>query len=203
MNLSEFEPYPKTPRLFREIVITEKLDGANAQIVIGDDGSIRCGSRNRWITPNDDNYGFARWCWEHKDELVNLGPGRHFGEWWGAGIQRGYGLREKRFSLFNVHRWFDAGEKNFDGTPRLAVNPPGLNNTTSCPPCCSVVPVLYRGGFSTLAIRSTLQELEMKGSLAAPGFERPEGIIVYHSAAQQPFKVLLEDDDKPKGETHV
>ncbi len=61
------------------------------------------GSRTRWITAQDDNHGFARWVEGNKQELLKLGAGRHFGEWWGSGIQRGYGLQkgEKRFSLFN------------------------------------------------------------------------------------------------------
>lgn len=29
-----FQPWPKTPRLFREIVVTEKIDGTNAQVFI-------------------------------------------------------------------------------------------------------------------------------------------------------------------------
>lgn len=42
-------------------------------------------------------------------------------------------------------------------------------------------------------------EFQPYGSFAAPGFMRPEGIIVYHSASGHVFKVLLEDDDRPKG----
>lgn len=30
----DFTPYSKTPRLNREVVITEKIDGTNSQIVI-------------------------------------------------------------------------------------------------------------------------------------------------------------------------
>ncbi len=37
-----------------------------------------------------------------------------------------------------------------------------------------------------------------KGSVAAPGWMRPEGIIVYHTAAGVLFKVTCENDDKPK-----
>ncbi len=48
--MEEFIKYPKTPRLFREIIVTEKLDGTNAQIVVNEDGTVQAGSRNRWIT---------------------------------------------------------------------------------------------------------------------------------------------------------
>lgn len=171
----EFQPFPKMPRLSREIIITEKLDGTNAQVFIGEDGEIRAGSRTRWITPDDDNHGFAKWVEAHKDELLELGPGRHFGEWWGCGIQRKYGQSVKRFSLFNVSRWSDAR-----------------------PPCCDVVPVMYRGDFDTAAVEIALAALRAHGSIAAPGFMQPEGIIVFHVAANVGFKKTLEKDDMPK-----
>src|SRR3954471_9773147 len=105
MSDDDFEPFQKIARLKRNSIITEKIDGTNAVVAIGDDGTFRVGSRTRWITPDDDNYGFAKWAFAHEDELRELGPGRHFGEWWGNGIQRKYGVLDKRFSLFNVGRW--------------------------------------------------------------------------------------------------
>jgi hypothetical protein len=100
----DFKGFGKIARLSRNMIITEKLDGTNAQVYIDQWGEIRAGSRNRWIKVGDDNYGFAAWVEANKEELRKLGPGRHFGEWWGNGIQRGYGLPkgDKRFSLFNV-----------------------------------------------------------------------------------------------------
>ncbi len=171
----DFEAFPKMARLSREIIITEKLDGTNAQICIGEDGLFLVGSRTRWITPDDDNFGFARWAHENKEELMQLGSGRHFGEWWGQGIQRKYGMDRKSFSLFNVSRW----EENR-------------------PPCCAVVPTLYRGIFSQEAIDSALDELRTNGSKAAKGFMKPEGIVVYHCAAGFGFKKTLEKDEVPK-----
>lgn len=164
-------------RLTRECIITEKLDGTNAQIVITEDGDYRVGSRTRWITPENDNFGFAGWVKEHEEEILNLGPGRHFGEWWGRGIQRGYGLTERRFSLFNVSRW--------DNDDR--------------PGCCSVVPTLYRGDFDTQVANQTIADLASGGSVAAPGFMNPEGIIVFHVAGNLGFKKTIKDDEKPKG----
>lgn len=170
-------------RLNREIVITEKIDGTNAQIHIEDDGvTMLVGSRTRWITPADDNYGFARWAEENKEELLKLGPGSHFGEWWGAGIQRKYGMPCKVFSLFNTDRW-------------------DVNDSLKQPPaCCRVVPVLYRGRFDQEIIHACLYKLRALGSVAAPGFMDPEGVIVFHTAARIGFKITLKDDDKPKGQ---
>lgn len=134
----EFRPFPSISRLSRDIVVTEKLDGTNALVAIGENGEFATGSRSRWITPEDDNFGFSRWAHAHKDELMELGPGYHYGEWWGSGIQRTYGLKEKRFSLFNVHRW---GENR--------------------PSCCGVVPTLYTGPFSILKIDECLEQLKI------------------------------------------
>lgn len=176
MHEHEFESFGKIPRLYRDIVITEKLDGTNAQILVTPDGEVHAASRNRWITPEKDNYGFARWVEENKEDLVRLGPGRHFGEWWGAGIQRRYDKNCKTFSLFNVHKF-------------------GQNR----PECCEVVPVLYDGPFSQDAIDACIQRLRNGGSAAAPGFKYPEGIIVWHSHSRQYFKITCEDDQTHKG----
>lgn len=52
-------------------------------------------------------------------------------------------------------------------------------------------------GPSTLA----LEQLRTRGSVAAPGFMKPEGVVVFHTASQQLFKVTLENDDERKGKT--
>jgi len=188
---SDFIPFQKIPRLNREVIVTEKLDGTSGVVYIGEDGSIRAGSRNRWITPTDDNYGFAKWVEANKEELLKLGPGRHFGEYWGGGIQRGYGLKEKRFSLFNVGRWtsrMTGGVFQMDGEHQV----PG-------PKCCHVVPTIWRGDFNSFDARDFVEMLRVNGSFAAPGFMKPEGIVLYHTAAEKCFKVTLEGDEKPKG----
>lgn len=183
-----FAEFPKMARFSREAVITEKIDGTNAQILIEQDGTFLTGSRNKWITPEDDNAGFSRWAHEHRDELVSgLGPGRHFGEWWGAGIQRRYGLKEKRFSLFNVHRWVPVGL-------------PKTEKQDHPPACCSVVPVLWRGNFDEINVEidNCLKQLAINGSVAAPGFMDPEGIVVFHLAANLGFKKTIKNDETPK-----
>ena len=172
----EFVPFNKIPRLSREIIISEKIDGTNATIYINEDMSdFLIGSRTKWITPQDDNYGFARWCYEHKDELLTLGPGFHRGEWWGKKIQRGYNVLEKRFSLFNT-------------------------SLTYTPPCCLQVPVLYEGPFDTSAVDDCIEYLATNGSQAAPGFMKPEGVVVFHTASQHYYKKMIEHDSKRKGE---
>lgn len=210
----EFQGFGKIPRLNRGIVITEKIDGTNACIVIhtleheGDydddytalvqrDGvwyALYCQSRKRVIRPNDvggkgsDNFGFAAWVRDHAEELTFLGEGRHYGEWFGGGIQRGYGLQgggepERRFALFNTKRWSDNAAAEHGERPD----------------CCTVVPVLRQWGqFDSEVIKVTLADLAEVGSYAVPGYPDPEGIVVYHTAANQMFKVTIEDDAVPK-----
>jgi hypothetical protein len=221
----EFNEFPKMPRLNREIIITEKIDGTNAQVLIvpriqvppdelssatamsgiasGNffevgDNFVLVGSRTRWISPKDDNYGFARWVYENRDEIIKLGPGRWFGEWWGVGIQRHYDMSRKVFSLFNVRQWKAlhtpvGTETGYTGIADAQTGELG-------PSCVGVVPTLYRGNFSEGEIFNAKGTLINHGSRARPGFMDPEGIIVYHLAAQHGFKITLKNDDKAKSE---
>lgn len=208
-----FEAFPKIPRLRRDMVITEKLDGTNAAVVVrildpdvdhddhayetdvivdGQAASVYAQSRKRIIIPKDDNYGFARWVNENAQALAErLGEGRHFGEWWGQGIQRGYGLDHKVFSLFNVHRWAPEGKSPLGGDFKLGNHK------------LSVVPVLDTHTFDTARIESAVQALKLYGSEAAPGFGKPEGVIVYHTAGGHLYKRLIENDEIPKGNVDV
>lgn len=206
MSLKDFRPFPKIPRWKRNVVITEKIDGTNAQIYIEQvdpvtqaeryDDCMRlakagivtaieltqngtkyvrfleAASRTRWISPGgkNDNFGFAGWVFANAPELAQLGPGEHFGEWWGHGIQRGYGLPQgdRRFSLFNVKRFAEVR-----------------------PACCAIVPVMYEGPLAMQggedAADWCMRRLKFAGSQAAP-FMDPEGICVFHTAANSLFK---------------
>jgi hypothetical protein len=179
----EFIAWPKTKRLFRDIVITEKIDGTNAAIHVDDSGrAVGAQSRNRLITPEADNYGFARWVYENAAILGPLlGSGVHFGEWWGSGIQRGYGVSGRRFSLFNTDRHGDV-DADIGGVP------------------VATVPVLYHGSFREDEIRSWLHTLADFGSVAAPGFDNPEGVCVYHTQTRSVFKMTLDNNDAGKWE---
>lgn len=182
-----FKSFPSLSRLNREIIVTEKIDGTNAQIYVpelpdeADGKPFLVGSRTRWITPEDDNHGFARWAYANVDELLRLGPGAHFGEWWGSGIQRAYGLKngEKRFSLFNATRWAD-----------------------DRPACCGVVPVVWSGllkDFLSEGLDLLEEKFKQEGSVAAPGFKNPEGVVIYHTKSRELYKYTF-DGDAHKGE---
>ena len=192
-----FTGFPKIARLNRKVIVTEKIDGTNAQIKITEDGRFLVGSRNRWITPEDDNFGFAAWAHDNKTQLMNLGVGSHFGEWWGGGIQRGYGLKqEKRFSLFNVQRWCLAGGD------RLIIpneNPHTVKYQDYLPECCGLVPVLGVGDFNET--NKQIERLKREGSQASLGYMNPEGVVAFHMAGNVAFKVTIDKDEEPKSKT--
>jgi hypothetical protein len=193
-----FRKFPSIPRVNSPIVVTEKLDGTNGQIawLSGDECPstkdiyplysyeflnvetketrmfyLYAGSRNRYLTPESDNYGFASWVECNSYDLTDLGPGRHYGEWWGKGINRNYGQTGRKFSLFNVTRW----------------------TNEILPTCCSTVPVLYEGE-ETIAMDHTYSVLDQMydtGSTAAPGFMKPEGIVVWWKKTGQMLKFVI------------
>lgn len=165
----EFKPWPKIVRVEkrRVPVFTEKIDGTNACIVIGPNGEFACQSRTRFITPEEDNHGFARWAYQNKKAIIEgLGEGYHFGEWWGNGIQRGYNMEEKIFSLFNTRRWGDH-------------NPP--------PAGIQVVPIL-----PVTTVEEAIKWLKVNGSKAAPGWDKPEGSVMYDPDTDTCFKIIID-----------
>ena len=205
----EFQKWPKTPRLFREVVITEKVDGTNSAIIFEDvtlmdvdlipsdelivRGSylyqVGAQSKNRLIYPGKttDNYGFAAWVKENREVLFDaLGVGHHFGEWWGRGIQKRYGDLDYRvFSLFNT-------KKHRDTFLRTRFNDMDV--------MVESVPVLYEGEFSEEAIHKAAQELLKNGSVAAPFAPNPEGVVIYHTQSGQVYKFTFDNNDKGKWE---
>lgn len=205
MNTIEFQEFRKIPRLSRDIVITEKIDGTNGVIYIGENNEFYVGSKSRWLDEHTDNHNFWHWATTHKNELLKLGPGYHHGEWWGSGIQRGYGLSkgEKRWSLFNTQRWC-----LWNVEPKLiSVDPKTLISKwqEKLPECCYLVPVLYEGqwfvnkdGKCEYVPDWELMKLRVYGSVASPGYMNPEGIVVYHKAGNVLFKKTIEKDSQPK-----
>lgn len=187
-----FEPFEKLGRMNRGCTITEKIDGTNAQICFGAEGEMLVGSRKREIWPEGhddkvgcDNAGFAGWVYANREALFTfLGQGRHFGEWCGGKIQRGYGLEEKYFLLFNAQRF---GPDRQEIPEELAEA--GLG----------VVPVLFQGMFTSDVVDEVMDSLKHYGSKIGEGFMNPEGVVVYHQAIKRMFKVTYDYDKTGKG----
>jgi hypothetical protein len=86
---------------------TVKLHGSNGAIGIDDDGNVWTQSRNRILTPEDDNAGFARFVSDLDDEVFNLMKAHGiviYGEWCGGSIQKKVALNKlpKMFVIFAV-----------------------------------------------------------------------------------------------------
>lgn len=212
----EFVKFPKISRWGSPFDITEKLDGTNGAVLIrsssaydseaewinalsdslayvwhGDEEYVvSAQSRTRLITVDDDNYGFARWVTENAQTLVeDLGPGTHFGEWWGSKIQRAYGLTngERYFSLFDRKRY---GTLAVDGA-WFNTNPLGFLT-----PKLRLVPLLAWGSeFGEDDLGETLCDLRNNGSWAVdsdPQFDRPEGVVVHFHHNGMRLKYILD-----------
>jgi hypothetical protein len=214
---ADYKPWPDVANFNDEVTVTEMIDGAGAfaihierlkfdkatgELAIrpgdvidfnhGDMNFVRltAQSRTRLITPRDDNHGFAKWVQENASGLAaTLGEGIHYGEWWGYKINRGYGLAkgDKRFSLYNTERW-----SHLDGSQVAGL-------------WC--VPVLDKGSLFTETNEDTgvldmytpvhfaVEDLRAGGSVAAPGYDRPEGVVVFHTSGRVMFKYLLEQPE--------
>lgn len=212
--MSQFQKFPSIPRYRKDIKVYEKIDGTNAGVAIqpftNEDGTpnpvaydapaedvilseanepvhVYAQARNRVITPgkSTDNYGFAQWVRENQYSLyLSLGTGYHFGEWYGSGINRNYGLDHKRFMLFNPDRYASVKEdgfapKNVDVAPLLYSGPP-----------------TYRyGGQQHDAVEEALDGLKHHGSYLVPGFMNPEGVVIFHTASRQLYKATFDYDE--------
>jgi hypothetical protein len=183
----DHKTFNKIPRLGRTLTITEKLDGTNALVAIHPDPAqpIAIGSRNRWITPGKqtDNYGFAEWVLANEGAIRRLGPGWHYGEWWGAGIARRYALAERRWSLFDT-RWTEE-ELRTRGLPA---------NVHVVPTMATRELQLRRGAEDP--VMAAIERLEAEGSIAAPGFMQPEGIVVRFNVTGQLYKFTFDGDGR-------
>lgn len=195
----QHQKFSSIPRLYRDVVITEKIDGSNAAIIIEQNSpaphdpqtklvnsdnsyyTIGAQSRTQILTPDNDMFGFATWVWSNARILVDtLGEGRHFGEYWGQGIHRSYHQQRNWFSLFNTKRWNKENTQHIDGL--------------------LVVPVLYEGKYDDRVNYQALEELRLKGSVAAQQVDgrdldfRAEGIVGWHVSMNQYYKVTLNGD---------
>jgi hypothetical protein len=172
----EFKSFEKITNI-RELnmTITQKIHGSNAQIHIYEEEGelkVKAGSRNRWVSPEDDNFGFARFVEDNKQEITEkLGIGTHYGEWAGPGINSGEGLKEKTLILFNHGRY----------------------DESNLPPRMKTVPILYTGTVDNMAIQLTFDMLKKHGSYLVEGFMRPEGIVVNISGKK--FKKVFDAEE--------
>lgn len=199
-TMGEFKTWGSTPRENKNKTITEKIDGTNACVVIWN-GVVAAQSRKRIITPDNDNYGFARWVYDNAGALMDtLGFGYHYGEWFGEGIQKNpLGIEGKRFALFHPTKYSEANGYELNKVDGL-----------------ETVPLLHHGQCDVWTIPNIMQELETYGSKVQGAatqtvksyivgmdpehmyqFTRAakaEGIIIWNNETRTRTKMLLEND---------
>ncbi len=200
----EFHAWGKTTRVDSPVVVTEKIDGTNGVIFVDPEThNVWAGSRNRWLvgitesgyqmwqspkmdvaaTPAVDNYGFGQYVCDNHQALAHLlGDGHHYGEWWGQGIARGYAQNVKRFQVFDVRHSAD----------------PGWDDAAWQAARLGTVPVMYEGPMDHVAIDICSSTLLKRGSVIAPGYMHPEGLVVRFDHNGVRFKKVLDKVGPPK-----
>lgn len=195
MSKEDFIPWGKIPRDHKElVVITEKLHGTNACLVV-EDGKLKAvQSRKNFINPElpkaeakllppeerpMDNFGLAHWAYERESEIVQMGDGHHFGEWVGTKINKNkYCLDNKRFFLFNTKRWADA--------------------TGDRPECLDVVPVLSYGFWTPTCVAEAMADLLENGSYVTGKGDQydgwTEGVVTYYLSTDRYVKSTHEHE---------
>lgn len=181
--------------LYAPVTILERVDGVTAQIDVTPN-AIYPVVNNRIIVPGaGDVFGIAAWLGEHLQELREvLGVGTHTGEWYGAGINRNYGLDHRRFALYNVERWCRHEE---DVTEDMRIDreygkKAGYIAPETCGGTLDVVAEIplypQEGSITVKDVPRALYLLSRDGSYQVPGFMQPEGVLVYHKKAGMYFK---------------
>lgn len=183
-TMGQFKGWGSTPRENKNKTVLEKIDGTNACVVIYD-GQVKAQSRKRMITPDDDNYGFAKWVYDNAGVLMDtLGFGYHYGEWFGPGIQGNpLGVESKRFALFHATKYTEDNGYELNKVDGL-----------------ETVPLLHHGQSNIWTIPQIVEDLEMYGSkvkgAATDGTvaAKAEGIIIWNNETKTRTKILLEND---------
>jgi hypothetical protein len=187
-TMGEFKKWSSTPRWHNGLTITEKIDGTNACIVIYN-GEVKAQSRKRIITPDDDNFGFARWVYDNAGALMDtLGYGYHYGEWFGEGIQKNpLGIEGKRFALFHATKYTASNGYDLEQVDNL-----------------ETVPLLHHGQATIWTIPDVVGSLARGSKVVGADVDaEAEGIIVWHKETRVKYKILLTNDDVHKWQLEV
>jgi len=136
--------------LAEDVVVEEKLDGANLGISVGTDGKLRAQNRGQYVTPTalGQFKNLTRWIDLHERALADaLGTNLIlFGEWCAARHSLHYVNLPDWFVVFDV---FDRSVSRFWST--------GRRNTLACGLGLVVVPTLLQGTTSLPTLKSLVE----------------------------------------------
>lgn len=133
--------------LAEEVVIEEKLDGANLGFSIGPDGTLRVQNRGQYLLPpfTGQFAQVGKWMDAHQDRLFDglTESLMVFGEWCAARHSLAYDQLPDWWLMFDV---YDRGAKCFWSTAR--------RNQLAVVLGVSVVPCLYQGRVTLMQLKS-------------------------------------------------
>lgn len=147
-----------------EIVVEEKLDGANLGFSLGADGTLRVQNRGSYLLPpfTGQFAQLGQWMELHQDRLFDALTGSLivFGEWCAARHSISYNKLPDWWLMFDV---YDKLEKRFWSTIR--------RNALAVDTGVSVVPSLFRGRMSISQLRREVVNASSGfGTTALEGF---------------------------------
>lgn len=217
----EFKSWGKIRRRYRDIVITEKINGTNAAVVIlsvdplqaetldGRD-DIKVIAKSSSVFSPTDAQEIIGTLEEHyvvyaqsRNKVIdpqhdNAGFARYvWDNAWELISVLGVGTHFGEWWGSGIQNSYGLakGEKRFSLFNALK----WTNEDLSRVPNLGVVPILYQGMNTDEAVKSAVEYLDVNGSVASPGFMDPEGVIIFHTADHGMEKVTLYNDEKPKG----
>lgn len=119
-----------------EVVVEEKLDGANLGFSLGPDGGIRVQNRGQYLLPpfTGQFTQLGKWMEVHQDRMFDVLTETlmFFGEWCAARHSLSYDQLPDWWLMFDV---YDKSTERFWSTPRR--NALAINLGTSTVPCLS------------------------------------------------------------------
>ncbi|MFK0015800.1 RNA ligase family protein [Streptomyces sp. NPDC091027] len=215
-NITDFTPWPKIPRFNREFVITEKIDGTNAQVAIRklaahedssrfmnahgynvvakEDGLyvLRAGSRKRWIAPNRQKL-------DGTEALDNFGFAAWVADNASALTNLGEGTHYGEWYGRSIQHGYGMTDRKLALFNTTRWGPAGQGLPEGSPPELTVVPELarVRGHLLNETIRDCMRLLRTVGSAAETG-AKAEGVVIYSVESRTAYKALLENDHLPK-----
>lgn len=149
-----------------DVVVEEKIDGANIGLSLTEDGALRVQNRGQYLkAPYVGQFArLPEWLTQHEGGICDRLGASHilFGEWCAARHTIGYDRLPDWFVLFDV---YDRGKDRFWSSAR--------RNAFASAAGLAIVPTLLRG-------RTNLTELEQLLELSSSryGAEPMEGLIV-------------------------
>lgn len=150
-DIESLRKYHNVLQIGEEVIITEKLHGANARFYLDADGNFHVGSRNGWLKEDENN---TYWKLEKKFKFKDiLAPGFiYFGEVLGVqDLKYGFAAGDPEFALFDI---YNVGSGQFLDWDDLVADAEYICGEVGC----DFNPILYKGPWQGFDIHKHLAE---------------------------------------------